>query len=312
MIRTKRLVTEIQDIPSTWVFKYYLGLKEDLTGQDVMIKSIFNPKDSVPSLSVYVWKNHYKYNDFSTGVKGDKIDLVMRKYSITYPQAIDKIIEDYNHYLLSNHQAPIEDFKERAKYKVTSWERRKWTLWDKEYWTRYEIGSKELERFAVFPLKEYKLSNQEKDLTIQGSGIYGYFTATGELYQLYQPMSGKLKFMNVSNHVRGLDQLQYSSQVLIITKALKDVICLFNLGYESVASQSENVLLGQHLMSKFKQKYKIIRTLLDNDEAGERAMTRYLEEYEIEPMKLNLSKDPSDSIKDHGSLKVKQVISSLL
>ena len=44
MFNTKNIVGEGQDVPSTWVFQYYLDLPEKLTGQDIKIKSIFNPK----------------------------------------------------------------------------------------------------------------------------------------------------------------------------------------------------------------------------------------------------------------------------
>ena len=185
-------------------------------------------------------------------------------------------------------------------------------MWDKDYWTKYEIGSRALEKFGIYALSNYELSNTENNLLIQGSGIYGYFTCTGELYQLYQPMSGKLKFMNVINYVRGLDQLEYKSEVCFITKALKDVVCLSTMGYESIASSSENVLISGDLIEKLKLRYKVIRTLLDADEAGERAMIRYRDTYNLEPMRLDLSKDPSDSVKDHGSLIVKQAIQARL
>ena len=37
MFNTKNLVLEDSDVPSYWVFQYYLDLPEQLTGQDIKI-----------------------------------------------------------------------------------------------------------------------------------------------------------------------------------------------------------------------------------------------------------------------------------
>ena len=69
MFNTKNLVLNESDIPSYWVFQYYLNLPEPLTGQDVKLTSIFNPNEKTPSFCIYVDQkiNQYKFKDFSTG-----------------------------------------------------------------------------------------------------------------------------------------------------------------------------------------------------------------------------------------------------
>jgi hypothetical protein len=62
MFNTKNLVLEIDDIPSYWVFQYYLNLSEPLTGQDVKILSVFNPNEKTPSLCIYVDPNYNNIN----------------------------------------------------------------------------------------------------------------------------------------------------------------------------------------------------------------------------------------------------------
>jgi hypothetical protein len=61
MFNTKNFVIEGSDVPSTWVFQYYLELSERLTGQDVKIVSIFNPNEKTPSFCIYVDKNIMQY-----------------------------------------------------------------------------------------------------------------------------------------------------------------------------------------------------------------------------------------------------------
>ena len=72
MITTKNFASNQKDIKSSWVFEYYLDLPERLTGQDVKIKSIFNPNEKTPSMFIYLDtnRNEYKYKDFS--LQGNK------------------------------------------------------------------------------------------------------------------------------------------------------------------------------------------------------------------------------------------------
>ena len=76
MISSKKIVVNISDVPSYWVFQYYLNISEKLTGQDIKIKSIFNPSEKTPSMCLYVdnaynidksQSQQYVYKDFSTG-----------------------------------------------------------------------------------------------------------------------------------------------------------------------------------------------------------------------------------------------------
>ena len=68
MINTKNLVVRESDIPSYWVFQYYLNINEILTGQDLKITSPWNPIEKTPSMCIYVdtQKQCYMFKDFST------------------------------------------------------------------------------------------------------------------------------------------------------------------------------------------------------------------------------------------------------
>ena len=76
MISTKFLVGSLEDVPQTWIFEYYAKLNVQLSGQDVNIKSLFNPVDKNPSFFVYVKKGtgEYLFKDYSVGKGGDGVD----------------------------------------------------------------------------------------------------------------------------------------------------------------------------------------------------------------------------------------------
>jgi hypothetical protein len=52
MINVGKYVVKADNIPADWIFSHYLKLGK-LKGQSVKMKSIFNEKDSVPSLIIY-------------------------------------------------------------------------------------------------------------------------------------------------------------------------------------------------------------------------------------------------------------------
>lgn len=109
MFSTKNLVNSHNDVPSYWVFQYYLSLPEVLTGQAVKIKSIFNPNERTPSMCIYVdnSRNEYMFKDFSTGTYGSKIDLVKTIFSMDYSLAVSKMLDDYNSYVKKNGSVDI-------------------------------------------------------------------------------------------------------------------------------------------------------------------------------------------------------------
>ena len=102
---------------------------------------------------------------------------------------------------------------------------------------------------------------------------------------------------------------------LVICSSYKDLIDFDTLGYsnaEAVAPNSENTLIPENVISAYKLKYKKICTLFDNDAAGIASMDKYQNRYNIPGVHLKLSKDLSDSIRDHGIHKVKEILTPLL
>lgn len=323
MIKTKCLTSSLKEVPREWIFEYYLKLNEKLTGQDVKITSIFNPGEKNPSMSIFYSKqtNNYRFKDFSTNRTGDAIELVRQKFNLqSRGEASMMIIEDYNQWLLYNKEDfSLRTFKIRQKYRVTDYKERDWNVNDKKYWTQYKINSAILEYYNVKALSYYKMTKEEdgeiKELIIKGEYIYGYFRSDGTLYKIYQPMIKDNKFIKVKDYIQGTDQLTYKKDYLIIASSLKDIMAFKKLNIENVeliAPDSENVLLPPAMISVYKLKYKGICCLLDIDNAGIKAMDEYKNLHSIKGVKLELSKDISDSIKDHGIFKVKEEIIPLL
>ncbi len=323
MIKTKTIICSIEDVPTQWVFNRYLTKCPVLTGQDVLIHSVFNSKDRTPSMSIFVWKGKgYRFNDHSTGIKGGPVDLVielckLKGEKINYGQACLKIVEDYNNYLLTGNSITVTEFKERAKYKPIDHPIRAWDKTDDNYWGQYELREEDLKYYEAYPLESYTLSNGENTLKIQGFHIYGYFTKAGELYKIYQPIVRDRRFLKVKDHVQGLEQLNRPGEILVISKSLKDLAGLRKMNFEGcqyISPDSENSMLREPLLRSLQGSFKRVFTLMDNDSAGVLASGKYKELYGILPLpleNLGLEKDPTDSIKKLGFARVKEILSNV-
>jgi len=319
MLNTKNLAIQISEIPSYWVFQYYLELNEVLTGQDIKIKSIWNNKDTDPSMCLYIDTNKqtYMFKDFSTGKGGNKINLIQDLFNINYPAAVEKIIKDYNEFIKKNPSNKIE-IKVQPKWKFHSSQNRAWNSNDADYWLKYRIGKTILTQFNVKPLDSYKLikeGDKIEYLKIKNNHIYGYFDFSGNIYKIYQPFAKKnRRFFNISSHIQGLDILKYDQPYLIICSSLKDAMCLSGFGYniEVIAPNSENTIIKPYIIENLKNKYKKCITLFDNDEAGKKAIDNYKKMYNIKGVYLDISKDLSDSVKDQGFNKIHKILKPLL
>jgi hypothetical protein len=226
-----------------------------------------------------------------------------------------KIREAYESQEVITDNAPM---KKVGKFKVTSHMKRQWNELDVKFWTQFKIGSKLLKKYNVFPLEQYIMSKASDDgiqeIVIKGQNIYGYFTASGELYKVYQPYREKKKFINVMPYVQGSEQLTYTKPLLIICSSLKDMMTLDYLGFdvECVAPASENTMLAKSVLSAYSLKYKGIMTFFDNDSAGKDSMQKYKDRYGIPGIFLKMSKDLSDSVKDFGPEKTKEYLAPLI
>jgi hypothetical protein len=323
MISTSKLIGDISQVPRQWVFEYYLNLSEKLVGQDVKILSVFNRKDKIPSMCVYmdVVTGHYKFKDFSSGFQGDHIELVKHLFNLPSRYiALNKIVDDYQEYVTCNSAHIVTDIKFHDRYKVVDYEMRHWNNLDQKFWMSFKIGSKLLDYYNVVPLEYFKMEKKEESgsissITIQKNYIYGYFRNDGSLYKIYMPKTIDKKFIKVANYIQGADQLTFKKDYLVVTSSLKDLMAFRKLGYknaEAIAPDSENSMISESIINKLKTQYKSICVLFDNDSPGINSAKKYQEKYGFKYIVFPVEKDLSDAVKAIGVTKVKEQLYSYL
>lgn len=328
MLRTKNIITRFEELDEEWAFEYYLksfGLDQKLEGQSINIHTPFQDEDT-PSFFLFN-EGRYFFKCFATNRGGDVYEMVKHIFNFpTKAEAITRVWNDYEEYLNgsgktwhTNNYSAIK-YQKKVRYHMKGVEMRGWNEDDKKFWSKYHITRVILEEHNVAALDKIIMSKVDNtgtsDFTIQNPLMYGFFKKNGELYKCYQPGRKKGKYLRVRDYLQGIDQLDPNNKKLLITKALKDIMgfkALKIAGWNCVAPNSENELLSEEVMQDFKNQYTDIRTLFDNDTAGETARTLYKEKFGLESLDFNLGqKDLTDSTASVGYKSVQEKMVQLL
>jgi hypothetical protein len=309
MFTSKNYISNIDDVPSNWIFEYYLGT-EPLHGQRIQLKSIFNSDDKNPSMYIYFdpIEQVYKFKCFSTGNFGHAINLVMFLTKKNFKNASEQIIADYKEFLKTgNHVKGIIYNNER--WQVCKYDTRSFSKRDADYWSAYNISSKLLNYWNVVSLNTYTMCNEEKSFDVRGLGIYGFFKKNGDLYKIYQPFIRDRKFIKVQDYLQGSEQLK-GLNYLVIVSSMKDGLALLSLGLcvDFIAPDSENTILDSEVIDQFKQQYKAICVVLDRDKAGINAMNEYYKRYNFPFVYFQHEKDLADLVKLRGKDEARIII----
>lgn len=315
MIQLNKIVNSIENINPIWTFSNYCNVPaEYFNGSTIKIKSIFKPDEKTPSLCFYYKDNKYKFNCFSTSKRGDHVTLVKEKFNLTYSESCCKIISDYSKWALDSQQPISTTSIVAITYKVDGVITRNWNTLDKEFWLKFGIGTTLLNWGYVKPISKYRLYNGIDQLIIIGEHIYGYFTQSGELYKVYQPMKPDFKFITVNSKYEIGSEHKEGNKYYAILSSWKDALSFknLNLSLDLKVPSSENNYFSKEYMAKLKKDYKGGFTLMDNDDTGKKAMNYYKEKYNISFVYLPLSKDFSDSIENHGKNKVRNIVVPLI
>src|SRR5690606_8394197 len=145
---------------------------------------------------------------------GSAVKLVMHLFKENFIAAANRIVKDYNLFILNGGVYVGGSINKKEGFKVTAYKTRKWTIIDKEFWIPYNISSRILEIFNVRPLEEFIMTREDETLTFREEKMYGYFTSSGELYKIYRPGT-KLKFITVRTYLQVIDQLKGYRHLLI-------------------------------------------------------------------------------------------------
>ena len=273
-------------------------------------------KDKEPTCSFYRNSSGTLiFKDFATGQHLNVFGVVQEIFSCSYFESLRIIANDFgiirdkniqkNPGKINENPIKIED-KETSKIQI---EVQDFTDLELKWWGKYGITKEILSKFNVYSCKHVFLNNQLFAKSQQHCPIFGYYGNKYqglELWRLYFPKRKSYRFITnwPSKKIQGFDQLPKSGKLLVITKSMKDTMCLYSCGITACAPNSENLFISDAVLEDLKKRFKYIVVLYDNDRPGLHNMAKIRKEhpeltYAYIPKKFG-SKDISDFYADHG------------
>lgn len=278
-------------------------------------------KDNTPSFMIfYTALGGVLYKDFGNNEVGDCFTFIQNILKLhSFREILDLVERD----MLLDSKTVLKPLvantviRESNLRKPLQIKSRKWVNKDLDYWSQFGITLKTLNLFRVVPVKFIFIG--DKILTCdEHAYAYCEFKDNVVSYKIYQPFNKKYKWLN--NHTKsvhqGYEQLPKKGNLLLITKSLKDVMSLHEVcAINSIAVQSESILIKDSVISEYLSRYDEIYTLFDNDEAGKKLAAEYKDIYDIPSLFIpedTNQKDFSDLVKKIGDKKSKSILLNIM
>jgi len=297
------------------IFRKYLPFTFEVNR---LYNSPLRNDDDTPSFGIYNKFGTLKYKDFG-GSQGSCFDFVMNYFNLSFGDALSKINQDFNLNLITGYgntnnisipKISVRQEKSTKTSKLLQTVLRKFQKEDYEYWKEYGVTKEILIEYNIYAIKEVYLNKQLYWYNTKINPIYGYYFHKTKKIKCYRPLelNKKNKWLGnvTSEDIQGYDQLPKEGDLLIITKAMKDVMCLKSIGLISIAPQGEDHYFSEEVMNELKSRFKHIICWYDNDKPGVNASIKLTTMYNLDYVNIpkGLPKDPSDYYKEFGKDKL--------
>jgi DNA primase len=273
-------------------------------------------KDKNPSFGIFYSKrtNQLLFKDHGTGECGNVIKFVQLYTGITnYPDILKDIVNRLN---ISNSTKLTTTQYKPPTETVIGIVRQNFTETDKKYWSQFNIDINTLKKFNVFSIKYYLCNGVVKGIYKDTNPMYAYKVYNN--FKIYRPLGDKYtKWRNnlTEYDIQGYEQLPQKGDTLIITKSMKDVMCLYKMGIPAISPSSESTFIPDKCLEELKTRFKRILILFDRDVAGIKYLRKISKKTGLEPLLINKkfnAKDVSDAIKLNGFETIKNWIKTEL
>ena len=256
----------------------------------------------------------------------DCFTFIQKMYDLSFYEVLCKISVDYG---LKIHRPSVlfEDktfyvkpkkpslFKEEKAESIIKVITKAFEVRDLEYWEQFGITLPTLQHFNVKPVYRTWIDGLFFHEYSNDDPMYRY-RSKGK-FKIYRPFATKwYKFRtNISGGILdGWEYLPDKGDTLIITKSYKDIMTLYELGYNSISVRAESALISDNAAKLLSARFKNIYIWFDNDNAGNKFSKKMADKYgwNIILFPKDYPKDPSDFVKKYDKLALKNFIKKII
>lgn len=288
------------------IYAHYLG--------QFKVGAIYNSpfrKDKNPSFGIYYSKRTKQllFKDHGTGECGNIVKFVSLYTGLTnYNDILKDIVKQLN--------ITTDTKLDSSKQYIPSSEtiigivRQKFTPTDINYWSQFNISEKTLKKFNVNSIKYYLCNGIVKGIYKEDNPMYAYKVYNN--FKIYRPLADKYtKWRNnlTEYDIQGYAQLPSKGDTLIITKSMKDVMCLYEMGIPAISPSSESTFIPNDILEGLKKRFKRIIILFDRDNTGVKYLRKMSLKTGLEGLLVHKkfkAKDISDAIKANSFEEIKK------
>ena len=288
------------------IYAHYLG--------QFKVGAIYNSpfrKDKNPSFGIYYSKRTRQllFKDHGNGECGNVVKFVSLLKGITnYNDILSDIVDQ----LKITPDTKLDSSKQYipSSETVIGIVRQNFTSVDTNYWSQFHISLPTLKKYDVSSIKYYLCNGIVKGIYKNDNPMYAYKVYNN--FKIYRPLGDKYtKWRNnlTEYDIQGFKQLPKKGDILFITKSLKDVMCLYEMGIPAISPSSESTFIPDDILEDLKKRFKRIIILFDRDQAGCRNTIKRRNKYQRNALILNKkfeAKDISDAIKRNGFNVIKE------
>ena len=312
-ISLKDLLDKLDDYD---IYSYYVG--------QFKIGKLFNSPlrsdDKNPSFAIFKGVNgKLFFKDHGSGEGGNAIKFVKLYKGIQTRDELERELLRIVRKMNPNSGNAIRTYS----YSVDSGPtdigivRQPFTDVDKKYWKQFHISIDTLKKFQVFSIKYFLCNRVVRGTYKETSPMYAY--KIDDKFKIYRPLASKYTKWrtNLTNrNVQGLSEIpKEGGNLLIITKSLKDVMCLYEMGFNAIAASSETTFIPDDMLQSLRSKWKHIVILYDRDKTGMLESRKYSRQYKLDAIfvhKKFKAKDISDAVKCNSFAEVKNWLTKTL
>lgn len=255
-----------------------------------------------------------KYKDFGDGTCEDFVGIVRLLFRCSYPKALEIIANDFGIIkkpeLVKNTAKAVSDnvvTTSEDSVTVIQCKVKDFTQEELDWWNRQGISHTTLKKYEVYSIEHVYLNGFHHASSSRANPIYGYYFGKKngvEQWKIYFPMRKKYRFLLNTNAVQGWKQLPKEGPIAAITKSMKEVMALDELGIPAIAEQTETVVMDNRRVSHLKGRFPILITNGDPDRTGKLLMIKSRRAYKTIcltfPDKVKYGKDVTEFIAKYG------------
>lgn len=223
------------------IFQHYLGKVKKL------MKCPWR-KDEKPSWGVFDNGTIWCFKDFSTEEVGNAMTFIERYFGLTHHEAKDKICWDFGLRQVGEkiNTSPVKitwDTPEEDKqYIPINFSTCPFDEKHAKYWNDYHLSEEYIKKYNIFRVKDLAINKKrvvlEKDeLTF---AYYNKFSDTVKIMRIGVSPDKKWR-TNATGDTLWLQEYMENCNNMIISKSVKDSLCLTLFGLSTVAVQSEAI-----------------------------------------------------------------------